>query len=874
MRFDVTGMSCAACSARVENAVKKVDGVSEVAVSLLTNKMNVEGDFDPAAVIAAVEQAGYGASAEGAAAAAHEKAKPDVALGLRLGFSIGLLAALMYVSMGHMMWSFPLPVALEAHPVAIALVELCLAALVLVINQRFFVSGFKGALHLAPNMDTLVALGSGAAFMYSLWLTFTMTAQTQAEAMTTLHGLYFESAAMILTLVTVGKALEARAKGRTTDALKKLARLAPSVAVVVRGGTELTVPAAEVRVGDEFVVRTGAAVPVDGVVISGDGAADESALTGESLPVEKAAGSPVSAATMLTAGFVRCRATRVGEDTTFSGIIKLVEGAAATKAPIAKIADRVASVFVPAVLGVALVTLAAWLLAGFGAGFALSRAITVLVISCPCALGLATPVAIMVGSGVGASRGILFKTAQALEIAGRTKIVALDKTGTITEGKPVVTDVIPLGGSESELLSCAYGLEKKSEHPLAKAVVVYAEAAHVSPVETESFRAQPGLGLSAKCEDGVRIFGGNAKMMGALADAAEVKDALARLGGEGKTAMLFAKGDRLLGVIAVADKIKDDSASAIAEFKDMGVRVVMLTGDNERTARAVGAAAGVDEVIAGVLPADKERIVRELCAQGRTAMVGDGVNDAPALTSADLGIAIGAGADVAVDAADAVLVNSKLTDASTALRLGRATLRNIHQNLFWAFFYNVLLIPLAAGVWYPAFGVTVSPMLGAAAMSLSSLFVVCNALRLNLFRRGRAFKKRVRGGNNNDNNVGNDRPNYATNDNTNENTNENANENTNDIQNGNHGADNAPIANLSREDGTMKVTIRIEGMMCAHCEAAVTKALSAVEGVKSVKASSKKGEAVVRSDVELPHDKLTAAVEQAGYKVLGIDSRG
>ena len=754
-QYTVTGMSCAACSSRVEKAVSKVPGVTACSVSLLTNSMGVEGDVPPETVIHAVEDAGYGASLKGQGTAAQAQSASEAEDALkdretpvlkhRLIASLGFLAVLMYMSMGHMMWGWPLPHFMDGNHVAMGLLQLLLAGIIMVINQKFFISGFKGLLHRAPNMDTLVALGSGASFIYSTYALFAMTdAQLKGNdtaVMSYMHEFYFESAAMILALITVGKMLEARSKGKTTDALKGLMKLAPKTAVIIRDGVETKVPIDEVKKGNVFVVRPGENIPVDGVVLEGTSAVNEATLTGESIPVDKAQGDPVSAATVNQSGYLRCEATRVGEDTSLSQIIRMVSDAAATKAPIAKIADRVSGVFVPAVITIAVVTTIIWLLAGQTFGFALARGISVLVISCPCALGLATPVAIMVGNGMGAKNGILFKTAVSLEETGKMDIVALDKTGTITSGEPRVTDVIPSGGvTEKELVSLALSLEKKSEHPLAKAVLLYAKEQQIDAPEAADFQALPGNGLSGTL-DGASLAGGSfSYISGHTTVSAQEQASFERLASEGKTPLCFMKNGRLAGMIAVADVIKEDSPQAVKELQNMGIRVVMLTGDNERTARAIGAQAGVDEVIAGVLPDGKESVIRSLKEQGKVAMVGDGINDAPALTRADIGIAIGAGTDIAIDAADVVLMKSRLSDVPAAIRLSRVTLRNIHENLFWAFFYNVVGIPLAAGLWYPIFGWKLNPMFGAAAMSLSSFCVVTNALRLNLFKMHDASK--------------------------------------------------------------------------------------------------------------------------------------
>ena len=855
-QYNVTGMSCAACSARVEKAVKKVPGVTSCSVSLLTNSMGVEGTASPAAIISAVQEAGYGASpksdathkvsdtnADLDALADHETPK----LKRRLIASLGFLLVLMYFSMGHMMWGWPLPHWFDGNHIAMGLVQLLLAGIVMVINQKFFISGFKGLIHGAPNMDTLVALGSMASYVWSTYALFAMTdAQLHGNDALVMHYMmefYFESAAMILTLITVGKMLEARSKGKTTDALKSLMKLAPKTATLVRDGAEVTVSIADVQKGDIFVVRPGENIPVDGLVLEGVSAVNESALTGESIPVDKAAGDRVSAATTNQSGFLRCEATRVGEDTTLSQIIKMVSDAAATKAPIAKIADTVSGYFVPAVISIAVLTTIVWLLLGRELGYALARGISVLVISCPCALGLATTVAIMVGNGLGAKNGILFKTAASLEAAGRTQIVALDKTGTITEGAPRVTDLLPAEGvSETELLTLAAALESRSEHPLAKAVLACSEAKAITPPTVTDFVALPGNGLAAKL-DGVDIFGGSASFIQSkLSLPAALTQQAEQLAAEGKTPLFFGGAGHLLGVIAVADTIKADSPEAIRQLQNMGIRVVMLTGDNQRTADAIGRQAGVDEVIAGVLPDGKEAVIRQLQASGKVAMVGDGINDAPALTRADTGIAIGAGTDVAIDAADVVLMNSRLSDVPAAIRLSRAALRNIHENLFWAFIYNIIGIPLAAGLFIP-FGLTLNPMFGAAAMSLSSFCVVSNALRLNLF----------------------------------------------DLHNTNHDHKKASPAAVSAqsaaenntpsdteapdgkmEDDPMKKTLNVEGMMCCHCEARVKKALEAIPGVSEAVASHTDGTAVVTLTEDVADDVLKNAVEAQDYKVTGI----
>ena len=832
-------MSCAACSARVEKAVGKVPGVTSCSVSLLTNSMGVEGTASPEAVIKAVQDAGYGASEKGASKqsasmAENEKALEDhatPALKRRLIWSVGFLIVLMYFSMGHMMWGWPLPRFYNDNHVAMGLTQLLLTVIIMVINQKFFISGFKSLWHRAPNMDTLVALGATAAFVYSTYALFAMTgAQVRGDmdaVMDYMMDFYFESAAMILTLITVGKMLEARSKGKTTDALKSLMKLAPKTATVVRDGQEVTVPVEQVQRDDVFAVRPGESIPVDGVVLEGTSAVNESALTGESVPADKTPGDAVSAATVNQSGFLRCRATRVGEDTTLSQIIQMVSDAAATKAPIAKIADQVSGVFVPAVIGIALVTTIVWLLIGKPVGYALARGISVLVISCPCALGLATPVAIMVGSGLGAKNGILFKTAASLEETGRIEIVALDKTGTITSGEPKVTDILPAEGvSAEELLRLANTLERKSEHPLAKAILEYAKEQNVSAEEVADFQALPGNGLTATL-DGKALCGGNDTFIGTTAPVSpEMKAQAAALAEAGKTPLWFSYDGRLLGVVAVADVIKEDSPQAVRELQNMGIRVVMITGDNERTAKAIGAQAGVDQVIAGVLPDGKEREIRKLKTEGKVAMVGDGINDAPALTRADIGVAIGAGTDVAIDAADVVLMKSRLSDVPAAIRLSRATLRNIHENLFWAFFYNTIGIPLAAGVFIPL-GLTLNPMFGAAAMSLSSFCVVSNALRLNLFklRDARHDHKHVK-----------------------------------------HSKKHE-----EKEKNEMEKTLKITGMMCGHCEARVKKALEAVEGVAEAKVSHESGTAVVTLNVPVEDAVLKKAVEDQDYKVTAID---
>ena len=855
-QYNVTGMSCAACSARVEKAVKKVPGVTSCSVSLLTNSMGVEGTASPAAILSAVQEAGYGASPKNASASKAADTSADLdaladretpKLKRRLIASLGFLLVLMYFSMGHMMWGWPLPHWFDGNHVAMGLVQLLLAGIVMVINQKFFINGFKGLIHSAPNMDTLVALGSMASFVWSTYALFAMTrAQVDGSDELVMHYMmefYFESAAMILTLITVGKMLEARSKGKTTDALKSLMKLAPKTATLVRDGAEVTVAIADVQKGDVFVVRPGENIPVDGVVLEGTSAVNESALTGESIPVDKAVGDKVSAATTNQSGFLRCEATRVGEDTTLAQIIKMVSDAAATKAPIAKIADTVSGFFVPAVISIAVVTTIVWLLLGHELGYALARGISVLVISCPCALGLATPVAIMVGNGLGAKNGILFKTAASLEAAGRTQIVALDKTGTITEGAPRVTDLLPAEGvTETELLTLAAALESRSEHPLAKAVLADAEAKAITPPEVTDFAALPGNGLAAKL-DGMDIYAGNATFIqtkltlpAALAQQAE------KLASEGKTPLFFGGAGRLLGVIAVADTIKEDSPEAIRQLQNMGIRVVMLTGDNQRTADAIGRQAGVDEVIAGVLPDGKEAVIRQLQASGKVAMVGDGINDAPALTRADTGIAIGAGTDVAIDAADVVLMNSKLSDVPAAIRLSRATLRNIHENLFWAFIYNIIGIPLAAGLFIP-FGLTLNPMFGAAAMSLSSFCVVSNALRLNLF------------------DLHSTRHDHKT-----------TSPAAAPVQSAaeNNKKSDAEAPEVKMEDNPMKKTLKVEGMMCGHCEARVKKALEALPEVDEAVVSHEAGTAIVTLNAEVADDVLKNAVEAQDYKVTGI----
>lgn len=837
-QYTVTGMSCAACSARVEKAVSGVKGVSSCSVSLLTNSMGVEGTASADDIIAAVRAAGYDASPKGrqepsARKSADEDALRDretPVLKKRLIASLGFLIVLMYVSMGHMMWGWPLPGFFDRNHVAMGLLQMLLTIIIMVINQKFFISGFKSLWHRAPNMDALVALGATAAFGYSTFALFAMTdAQVRGDAaavMSYMHEFYFESAAMILALITLGKMLEARSKGKTTDALKSLMKLAPKTATVERNGAEMTVPIEQVAKDDVFLVRPGESIPVDGMVIDGSSAVDESTLTGESIPVDKAAGSQVSAGTMNRSGFIRCKATRVGEDTTLSQIIRMVSDAAATKAPIAKVADKVSGVFVPAVITIAAITVAAWLIAGQTVGFALARGISVLVISCPCALGLATPVAIMVGNGMGAKNGVLFKTAVSLEETGKAQIVALDKTGTITRGEPRVTDLIPAGGiSETELLSAAYALEKKSEHPLARAITQRAEQEKLTAFEVERFEALPGNGLTASL-DGAELLGGSFKFIsGQIAVSDETAKRAERLSEEGKTPLLFARGGALIGIIAVADVIKDDSPQAIEQMRNMGIHVVMLTGDNERTAKAIGAKAGVDEVIAGVLPDGKESVIRSLKEKGKVIMVGDGVNDAPALTSADIGIAIGAGADVAIDAADVVLMKSRLSDVPAAIRLSRATLRNIHENLFWAFIYNTIGIPLAAGVFISVLGWQLNPMFAAAAMSLSSFSVVTNALRLNFVR----------------------------------------------IHDPKHDHKMKKKTPIKKETKQMEKTIKIEGMMCNHCEMHVKKALEALDGVKSAEVSHTAGTAVVTLEKAVADSDLKQTVVDQGYTVTGIE---
>ena len=843
-QYIVTGMSCAACSSRVEKAVSKVPGVTSCSVSLLTNSMGVEGTASEQEIIKAVTDAGYGASKKGEGAAKTQsssasagedmlKDRTTPALKKRLIASLGFLIVLMYFSMGHMMWGWPVPGFMKDNHVMMGLLQMLLTIAVMVINQKFFISGFKGMIHRAPNMDTLVALGSGASFVYSTYALFAMTdAQMRGDmdaVMSYMHDFYFESAAMILALITVGKMLEARSKGKTTDALKGLMKLAPKTAVVIRGEKEVQVSIEQVQKGDCFVVKPGENIPVDGEVIEGNSAVNESALTGESIPVDKAVGDKVSAATVNQSGYLKCRATRVGEDTTLSQIIQMVSDAAATKAPIAKIADRVSGVFVPMVITIAVLTIIVWLIAGQSIGFALSRGIAVLVISCPCALGLATPVAIMVGNGMGARNGIMFKTAVSLEETGKMQIVALDKTGTITSGEPKVTDIIPAAGvTEDTLLKCAYALENKSEHPLARAILENAKEENAGIEEVTGFQALPGNGLTAIL-DGHTLYGGNHTFISSKVSVdGDIQKKAEKLAEAGKTPLFFGNEDRLLGVIAVADVIKEDSPQAIKELQNMGIHVVMLTGDNERTAKAIGQQAGVDEVIAGVLPEGKEQVIRKLKEKGKVAMVGDGINDAPALTRADMGIAIGAGTDVAIDAADVVLMKSRLSDVPAAIRMSRATLRNIHENLFWAFFYNIIGIPLAAGVWYPLFGWKLNPMFGAAAMSLSSFCVVSNALRLNLFKMYDASKdKKLKA--------------------------------------------KKEKKRSKKEDKTMKKIMHIEGMMCGHCEAAVKKALEALPQVDEAVVSHEAGTAELTLNAEIADDVLKKTVEDKDYTVTSVE---
>ncbi len=860
-QYNVTGMSCAACSARVEKAVSNVEGVTSCSVSLLTNSMGVEGTAGALEIIKAVEDAGYGASLKGnrggrAASGENDyeealKDRDTPVLKKRLWSSAGFLIVLMYFSMGHMMWDWPLPDFYDNNPVAIGLTQLLLTIVIMVINQKFFINGFKSLWHRAPNMDALVALGAGAAFVYSTYALFAMAdAQVKGDmdgVMAYMHEFYFESAAMILTLITVGKMLEARSKGKTTDALKSLMKLAPKTAVIIQNGEEVEVSIDQVNKGDIFVVRPGESIPVDGVILEGNSAVNEAALTGESIPVDKVEGDMVSAATVNQSGFLKCEATRVGEDTTLSQIIQMVSDAAATKAPIAKVADKVSGVFVPAVILIAVITIVVWLLAGEGIGFALARGISVLVISCPCALGLATPVAIMVGNGMGAKNGIMFKTAVSLEEAGKMQVVALDKTGTITNGEPKVTDILPNGVTEEELLTIAYLLERKSEHPLAKAVIGYVEEKFEmqETEEVSEFTALPGNGLSAVW-NGNQLLGGNFKFISTKAEITDVvREQSEKLAEEGKTPLFFAMDGRFIGIIAVADVIKEESPQAVAELKNMGIHVVMLTGDNERTARAIGRQAGVDEVIAGVLPEGKENVIRKLKEKGRVAMVGDGINDAPALTSADIGIAIGAGTDIAIDAADVVLMKSRLSDVPAAIRLSRATLRNIHENLFWAFIYNIIGIPLAAGLWIPIFGWQLNPMFGAAAMSLSSFCVVTNALRLNWCRlydagRDKMVKHSIR-------DVENTEGSKAV------------------------AASVTDENNMKMEDKTMEKTMKIEGMMCGHCEATVKKALESLDGVAEAAVSHENGTAVVKLSGDVSDAVLKKVVEDKDYTVVSVE---
>ncbi len=853
-QYNVTGMSCAACQARVEKAVNAIDGVDSCAVSLLTNSMGVEGSASPEEIIKAVESAGYGASLKNAnkvsnTAGGYEDSLKDTEtpiLKKRLIASVILLIPLMYVSMGHMLWNWPLPAFLDGNHVAMGLYQLLIAGFIMVINQKFFVSGFKGLIHRAPNMDTLVALGATASYAYSIYALFAMSGAVmdgnRNQVMYYMDQFYFESAATILTLITVGKTLEARSKGKTTDALKALMKLAPKTAVILEGDTEKTVPIEEVKVGDRFVVRPGDSIPVDGIVKEGESAVNESALTGESVPVEKQAGDKVSAATINTSGYMVCEATRVGEDTTLAGIIRMVSDAAATKAPIAKIADRVSGVFVPVVIGIAFVTFIVWLLAGQTFGYAIARAVSVLVISCPCALGLATPVAIMVGNGVGAKSGILFKTAAVQELTGKTQIVALDKTGTITTGVMRVTDVIPTDGiSENELLAAAYALESKSEHPISKAIIDYAKEHNIGLIETTEFEVLSGNGLRAKL-DGTFVAGGNTRFITGILGSPDALNskAMDKLSAQGKTPVLFTKDNKLIGIIAVADTIKDDTPQAVSELKKMGIHVVMLTGDNEITARAIAEQAGVDEVVAGVLPDGKEAVIRKLMEHGKVAMVGDGINDAPALTRADVGIAIGAGTDIAIDAADVVLMKSSIRDVAAAIRISRATIRNIHENLFWAFFYNVIGIPLAAGCYVAAFGWTLNPMFGAAAMGLSSFCVVSNALRLNWLKVHDGSKDKA---------VSNPID-YKV------------------IQSADAQTDNDTNDEKEKENKEMK--IKVNGMMCAHCEAHVKKALEAIDGIESAVASHEENLVTITNSKDVDEALIREAVTEAGYEYAGI----
>lgn len=866
-QYTVTGMSCAACSSRVEKAVSKVPGVTSCSVSLLTNSMGVEGSASAEDIISAVEKAGYGASKKGTADKARTvsgaeaedmlKDRETPILKRRLWSSLGFLIVLMYFSMGHMMWGWPVPAFFENNHVAMGLLQLLLTVIVMVINQKFFISGFKSLFHRAPNMDTLVALGSGASFVYSTYALFAMTdAQVRGDmagVMTYMHEFYFESAAMILTLITVGKMLEARSKGKTTDALKSLMKMAPKTATVLKDGAEAVVPIEQVRKGDIFVVRPGENIPVDGIILEGSSAINESALTGESIPVDKAEGDAVSAATVNQSGFIRCEATRVGEDTTLSQIIRMVSDAAATKAPIAKVADKVSGIFVPAVITIAVITTIIWLIAGQTFGFALARGISVLVISCPCALGLATPVAIMVGNGMGARHGILFKTAVSLEEAGKVQIVALDKTGTITSGEPKVTDMIPAADiQEGELLHLAYALESKSEHPLARAILQKAEEKQMTAADVTDFQALPGNGLKARL-DGDALVGGNLKFVNGLMNISdEMKQKAETLAEAGKTPLFFGRNGKFIGIIAVADVIKEDSPQAVRELQNMGIRVVMLTGDNERTAKAIGHQAGVDEVIAGVLPEGKESVIRALKEKGKVAMVGDGINDAPALTRADIGIAIGAGTDIAIDAADVVLMKSRLSDVPAAIRLSRATLKNIHENLFWAFFYNVIGIPLAAGIWIPIFGLKLNPMFGAAAMSLSSFCVVSNALRLNFFNMHNASKdKKIQSV---------DVSAVAT----------PVIQNEPEVQA--QACEIGETAVKPAAEGSMTKTLEIEGMMCGHCEKMVKRCLEKFPQISEAVVSHEAGTAVISMSEDVPEDEIKQAIENAGYEYLGTKS--